>query len=117
MMPRIPNRLLAFGGTSRNWSEADTFGWIWESTDGGENWRHIGTISEDGFSTEAKKGANIHGVQYEPGSKTRLHLRTGAATGSSATITDAPGAGITRRACPRRCARSRFTLKIQALCG
>jgi photosystem II stability/assembly factor-like uncharacterized protein len=60
-----PNRLLAFGGTSRNWNEADTFGWIWESTDGGENWRHIGTISEDGFSTEAKKGANIHHVQYE----------------------------------------------------
>jgi hypothetical protein len=50
-----PNRLLAFGGTSRNWNEADSFGWIWESTDGGENWRHIGTISEDGFPPKPRR--------------------------------------------------------------
>ena len=76
--PANPQRLLAFGGTSRNWNECDTFGWIWESLDNGEHWKHIGTLSDDGFSTDDKKGANIHWVQYEPNSKTRLHLRTGS---------------------------------------
>ncbi|MDQ3814048.1 MAG: hypothetical protein M3347_08860, partial [Armatimonadota bacterium] len=76
--PDQPYRLLAFGGTSRNWNETESFGWIWESTDSGENWRHIGTITDAGFTTEAKKGANIHWMQYEPGSNSRLHLRTGA---------------------------------------
>ena len=76
--PNQPRRLLTFGGTSRNWNEADNFGWIWESTDDGENWRHIGTITDAGFTTEAKKGANIHQIQYEPGSNSRLHLRTGS---------------------------------------
>lgn len=75
--PANHQRLLAFGGTSRNWSESETFGWVWESVDGGEGWKHVGTVSETGFSSNASKGANVHEVVYEPGSKTRLHLRTG----------------------------------------
>ncbi len=72
--PDQPRRLLAFGGSSRHWSESDTFGWIWESLDDGETWSHIATLASDGCSTVAKKGVNIWRAMYEPGSGSRLDV-------------------------------------------
>ncbi len=72
--PARPTRLLAFGGSSRRWNEADSFGWIWESTDNGETWRHLATLAKEGFSTEAKKGVNIWFAAFAPGSSNTLHV-------------------------------------------
>lgn len=72
--PDQPARLLAFGGTSRRWSEADSFGWVWESTDDGANWKHIATLFRDGTSsTRAAKGGNIVWADYEPKSDSTVH--------------------------------------------
>jgi len=72
--PHDPSRMLAFGGSSRHWSESYTFGWIWESVDDGESWKHIATLSKDGFSTDDKKGVNIWSAMYESGTGGRLHI-------------------------------------------
>jgi hypothetical protein len=71
--PDQPSRLLAFGGSSRRWNEANTFGWVWESTDEGESWRHIATLSPDGVSTDATKGGNIVWAAYRPRSGAEVH--------------------------------------------
>lgn len=57
--PADPNRLLAFGGSSRRWGRCETMGAIWVSENSGDNWRRVGTITGDGFTTNAVKGANI----------------------------------------------------------
>ena len=73
--PDQPGRLLTIGGSVRRWgTAAETQGWIWESTDNGESWRHVGTIATDGFSTDAKKGANLFWAEYAPGSGSTIHL-------------------------------------------
>ena len=73
--PADSSRMLAFGGSSRRWNTADTFGWIWESTDGGETWKHIGTLSEKGFSkTDRGKGANIVWASFVPGKRGCVEL-------------------------------------------
>ena len=72
--PARKDRLLAFGGSSRRWNSADSFGWIWESLDNGETWKHIGTLTTDGFTSVAKKGVNIIRASYEPGSKNKIHI-------------------------------------------
>ena len=70
--PDTKGRLLAFGGSSRHWNVSDSFGWIWESLDDGENWKHIATLAKNGFSTAEKNGVNIWCAMYEPGSGNRL---------------------------------------------
>ena len=57
--PANSERLLAFGGSSRHWTQCDIFGSIWESVDDGASWRRLGTLTSDGFVHEALKGANI----------------------------------------------------------
>jgi lysophospholipase L1-like esterase len=71
--PDQPTRLLAVGGSSRRWNKADTFGWIWESTDDGESWRHLTTLTKDGSRNEPIVGGNIVWADYLPGSNTVLH--------------------------------------------
>ena len=72
--PAKPGRLLAFCGTSRRWAQSDTYGWVWESLNDGESWKHIGTIDLNGFTDEKKKGANIFKAEYEPGVPNRIHI-------------------------------------------
>jgi len=45
--PATPDRLLAFGGSHREWESPDdpSFGAVWESTDAGESWARISTIA------------------------------------------------------------------------
>lgn len=57
--PADATRLLAFGGSSRGWTRFGRQGAIWESVDAGESWRRLGTITRDGFTTNAVDGANI----------------------------------------------------------
>ena len=57
--PSRPDRLLAFGGSSRHWRTCETMGAIWISENGGDDWRRAGTITATGFTTNAVKGANI----------------------------------------------------------
>ncbi len=44
--PDNDQRLLAFGGSWRDWTSPGTsqFGWVWESTDGGESWHEYSTV-------------------------------------------------------------------------
>ena len=57
--PSNPARLLAFGGTSRRWGRCETMGAVWLSENGGDDWRRLGTVTADGFTTNAVTGANI----------------------------------------------------------
>lgn len=57
--PGNPERLLAFGGSSRRWGRGASMGAIWISENGGDEWRRVGTITANGFTTNAVKGANI----------------------------------------------------------
>jgi hypothetical protein len=73
-VPNDPLHLLAFGGSSRHWNQSETFGWIWESLDDGETWKHIATLDKNGFSQAEKKGVNIWSAQYVPGSVAELNV-------------------------------------------
>ena len=64
--PANSERLLAFGGSSRHWTQCDIFGSIWESVDNGASWRRLGTLTSDGFVHEALKGANITRAFFSP---------------------------------------------------
>ena len=57
--PTRPDRLLAFGGSSRRWGRCATMGAVWLSEDGGGRWRRLGTVTAEGFTTNAVTGANI----------------------------------------------------------
>lgn len=57
--PKDADKMLAFGGTARQWAASDTYGWIWCSDDAGRSWRHIGTIDKTAFVAEKRKGSNI----------------------------------------------------------
>lgn len=70
--PTNANHLITIGGTSRRWAQSDTFGWVWESTDGGENWSHISTLTPDGASTEKVKGLNLVAGGFVAGSDSKL---------------------------------------------
>ena len=65
-VPGEPDRLLAFGGSSRHWNQCDAFGWIWESRDDGATWKHLGTLADKGFTSTTKKGANITRAFFGP---------------------------------------------------
>lgn len=57
--PACPDRLLAFGGSSRRWGRCATMGAVWLSEDGGGAWRRLGTVTAEGFTTNAVTGENI----------------------------------------------------------
>ena len=57
--PEDASRLLAFSGSSRRWNACRGFGAVWESADGGESWKRLGTVTKDGWTQEAAEGANI----------------------------------------------------------
>ena len=64
-----PQRLLAFGGSSRrwgSWSKCETLGAVWISDNDGKTWRRSGTIANEGFIAEAVKGANIVKAWWSP---------------------------------------------------
>lgn len=50
--PKIPNRLLTYGGSSRGWRDGDNpyplFGRVWQSDDDGESWKLLSTLTPDG---------------------------------------------------------------------
>jgi len=71
--PDQPTRLLAIGGSSRRWNKAETFGWIWESTDDGESWTHLTTLTPQGAKNEPITGGNIVWADYEPKSTATIH--------------------------------------------
>lgn len=65
--PTDPQRLLAFGGSSRRWNQADSFGWVWESKDAGATWSHVTTLTGEGSTQEKTKGVNIVAAAFLPG--------------------------------------------------
>lgn len=74
--PVCSERLIAFGGSSRRWSNLSpqTMGAIWLSEDYGSNWRRAGTIAEDGFTADAVPGANIVKAWWGAEQKPCAHL-------------------------------------------
>ncbi|HEV7299183.1 MAG TPA: GDSL-type esterase/lipase family protein [Tepidisphaeraceae bacterium] len=71
--PNNVRRLIAIGGSSRRWAQSDSFGGVWESTDAGDTWRHIATVTNDGSTPEAiKGGVNLVAGSFLAGSSTRL---------------------------------------------
>jgi len=64
--PANPKRLLAFGGSWRDWKSPGVmqFGWIWESLDSGESWHEFSTI---------KKYRNIRWVAAAAGGLTTFY--------------------------------------------
>ncbi len=71
--PHDNRHLFAFGGSARHWNQADTFGWVWESRDGGESWQHIATLDGSGYAPRRRKGKNIWFAAFQPGTCT-LHI-------------------------------------------
>lgn len=79
--PSDPSRMLAFGGSSRRWGKpCETFGTVWASSDGGDNWTRLGVIENGGgWTTNAVKGANIveafwGAAPSKPGAPRQVHL-------------------------------------------
>lgn len=74
--PSDAARMVAVGGSSRRWGTSDCQGAVWLSVDGGESWCRHGTVTEEGFVTNAVKGANIVKAFWGPGRKqtTWLHV-------------------------------------------
>ena len=61
--PQNDQRLLAFGGSKRDWNNRSQPKWnvVWESLDGGDNWRElstVGTPARPGISAAAFAGPN-----------------------------------------------------------
>jgi len=63
--PNDTKRLIAVGGSHRRWNSPGKPSWgaVWESTDGGESWSHIATVSG---------GANIVAAAFAAGSSSVL---------------------------------------------
>ena len=74
--PSDAARMVAVGGSSRRWGTSECLGAIWLSENGGDSWWRNGTITSDGFVTNAVKGANIIKAFWGPGLKnaTWLHV-------------------------------------------
>lgn len=71
--PKNVHRLLAFHGSSRHWEGPGEKPWgiVWQSTDGGEIWTRLTTITKDGSShAPDAKGVNITWAQYAPDGST-----------------------------------------------
>ena len=66
-----PGRLLAFGGSSRRWSRCGTTGAVWASDNDGGDWRRVGTLTKDGFTTNGVEGVNI--IKAWKGADGRYH--------------------------------------------
>jgi photosystem II stability/assembly factor-like uncharacterized protein len=79
--PNDEQRLIAVGGSSRDWRPGKNpqgMGVIWESTDGGEHWHRLCTLTPGGSSAdpEAPTGIRINGAAFAAGSSTRLYVAT-----------------------------------------
>lgn len=72
--PVRPARLLAFGGSSRRWGRCATMGAVWLSENGGDDWRRLGTVTAEGFTTSAVTGANIVKAWWGAGKRPWAHL-------------------------------------------
>ncbi len=62
--PRHPDHLLAFGGSHRQWHSPGEPQWgaVWESKDGGNSWRRIGTVAARHPDNPQSPGGNIVAV-------------------------------------------------------
>ncbi|MEM6391288.1 MAG: hypothetical protein AAF797_00765 [Planctomycetota bacterium] len=79
--PNNPDRLIAFGGSSRGWhswkrGKGSRFGVIWQSTDAGENWTALSTVLHDGGYAEdvSQEGAVLTAGAFAAGSSSRLYM-------------------------------------------
>lgn len=73
--PTNDRHLLAFGGSSRRWDSPGKplWGVIWESRDGGENWKRVTTVTASGSDpSPTAEGINIVAANYLAGSFNRL---------------------------------------------
>ncbi|MEN0109703.1 MAG: hypothetical protein AAF805_03170 [Planctomycetota bacterium] len=74
--PNDSDRLIAVGGSSRRWGSPQNPDWgaIWESTDGGDNWSRLTTLTASGSSVSpAATGINTVSATFGAGSSTRLY--------------------------------------------
>ncbi|MEM6853514.1 MAG: hypothetical protein AAF593_03810 [Planctomycetota bacterium] len=76
--PNNTNRLIAVAGSSRMWGEGKpgsaAWGRVWESTDAGDSWRRLATMTPNGSSQDddAPQDLNISGAAFAAGSSGRL---------------------------------------------
>lgn len=59
--PNDSERLLAFGGSSRNWGspgDSTLWGAVWESRDGGENWKKLSSLGKNIVSAVFASGSS-----------------------------------------------------------
>lgn len=63
--PRNPDHLLAFGGSHRQWYSPGEplWGAVWESRDGGKQWRRIATVAPREPTNPNSPGGNIVAVE------------------------------------------------------
>lgn len=63
--PRDPDHLLAFGGSHRQWYSPGQplWGAVWESRDGGRNWRRLSTVALQDPAQPNSPGGNIVAVE------------------------------------------------------
>ncbi|MEO1498472.1 MAG: hypothetical protein AAFV43_15110 [Planctomycetota bacterium] len=74
--PNDDDRLLAIGGSSRRWGSPGSPDWgaIWESTNGGDSWSRLSTLTASGSSTDpTASGINTVSAEFGAGSSTRLY--------------------------------------------
>ncbi|MEM6332004.1 MAG: hypothetical protein AAF823_01545 [Planctomycetota bacterium] len=78
--PNKPDRLIAFGGSSRGWhrwkqGEGSRFGVIWQSTDAGDTWTALSTVEHEGFASGVSmQGGVLSAGAFAAGSSSRLFV-------------------------------------------
>ena len=77
--PRDADRLIAFGGSSRLWKQGEgtppRFGRVWGSTDAGQSWKCLSTLTASGSTpgdAPGDGGLNIVSADFLAGSSTDL---------------------------------------------
>ncbi len=77
--PGNEDRLLAFGGSMRNWSGRHNPPWgdIWLSEDAGQTWSWLVALTAEGATDyRSLKGVNIAAAAYAAGSDSRIYAGT-----------------------------------------
>ncbi len=76
--PTNMERLLAFGGSSRNWETptgSPRWGAVWESLDAGESWQLLTTLTPEGATTDPEaRGVNLPDATFGAGPTFRLYV-------------------------------------------
>jgi photosystem II stability/assembly factor-like uncharacterized protein len=89
--PNNAEHLIAVGGNSRQWQSRGParMGAIWESTDAGNSWKQLTTVTANGSKTDARieEGRNITGAAFAAKSSTKLY----AIAGGNAAISEDAG--------------------------